>query len=152
MKFQNSSERGYQGINIYYLLPFKDRSHFLSEPSAEMKIEIPKIGARRFKLLQNLLFLCFYAFRVTGNHVCNHLEGYFNRNSNMLLKDFNEISIGFGTTSVCRIHTPPSRGRWSPKMLGIDSPECVDISRYPVFCLTPNNLEVTRDFRIHFFI
>ena len=61
-----------------------------------MKIEMPKIGARRFKLLQNLLFLCFYAFRVTGNHVCNHLEGYFNRNSNMPLKDFNEISIGFG--------------------------------------------------------
>ena len=107
LKFQNSSERGYQGINIYYLLPFKDRSHFLSEPSAEMKIEIPKIGARRFKLLQNLLFLCFYAFRVTGNHVCNHLEGYFNRNSNMLLKDFNEISIGFGY-DLCLPHPYPT--------------------------------------------
>ena len=61
-----------------------------------MKIEMPKIGARRFKFLQNPLFLCFYAFRVTGNHVCNHLEGYINRNSNTFLKDFDGISMGFG--------------------------------------------------------
>ena len=61
-----------------------------------MEIEMPKIGARRFKFLQNPLLLCFYAFRVTGNHVYNHLEGYINRNSNTFLKDFDGISIGFG--------------------------------------------------------
>ena len=79
-------------------MPFqlKDRAHFLSQVSAEMKIEMPKIGARRFKFLQNPLLLCFYAFRVTENHVYNHLEGYINRNSNTFLKDFDGISIGFG--------------------------------------------------------
>ena len=66
----------------------KDRAHFLSQVSAEMEIEIPKIGARRFKLLQNQLLLRFYAFRVTGNHVCSHLEGYFNRNSNIASEGF----------------------------------------------------------------
>ena len=60
-----------------------------------MKIEMPKIGARRFKFIQNPLLLCFYAFRVTGNHVYNHLEGYINRNSNTFLKDFDGISMGF---------------------------------------------------------
>ena len=61
-----------------------------------MKIEMPKIGARRFKFIQNPLLLCFYAFRVTGNHVYNHLEGYINRNSNTFLKDFDGISMVFG--------------------------------------------------------
>ena len=74
----------------------KDRAHFLSQVSAEMKIEMPKIGARRFKFIQNPLLLCFYAFRVTGNHVYNHFEGYINRNSNTFLKDFDGISMGFG--------------------------------------------------------
>ena len=61
-----------------------------------MKIEMPNIGARRFKFIQNPLLLCFYAFRVTENHVYNHLEGYINRNSNTFLKDFDGISMGFG--------------------------------------------------------
>ena len=61
-----------------------------------MKIEMLKIGARRFKFLQNPLLLCFYAFRVMGNHVYNHLEGYINRNSNTFLKDFDGISMSLG--------------------------------------------------------
>ena len=61
-----------------------------------MKIEMPKIGARRFKFIQNPLLLCFYAFRVTGNHVYNHFEGYINRNNNTFVMDFDGISMGFG--------------------------------------------------------
>ena len=91
-----SDDRNRKSIKSDQECYIKDRTHFLSQVSAEMKIEMPKIGARRFKFIQNPLLLCFYAFRVTGNHVCNHLEGYFNRNSNMLLKDFNGISMGFG--------------------------------------------------------
>ena len=57
---------------------------------------MPKIGARRFKFIQNPFLLCFYALRVPGNHVYNHFEGYINRNSNTFLKDFDGISMGFG--------------------------------------------------------
>ena len=56
---------------------------------------MPKIGARRFKFVQNTFLLCFYALRVTENHIYNHFEGYINRNSNTFLKDFDGISMDF---------------------------------------------------------
>jgi len=80
----------------------KDRSQILSTLSAEMKVEMPKIGARRFKYLQNTLLLCFYAFIMTEHHIFNHLEGHINRNGNEFLKHFAEISIFWLTTSLFR--------------------------------------------------
>ena len=88
---------------------FKDRTRFLGTLSAEMKVEMPKIGARRFKYLQNTLLLCFYAFIMTEHHIFNHLEGHINRNGNEFLKHFAEflkhfaeISIFWLTTSLFR--------------------------------------------------
>ena len=87
----------------------KDRARLLGELSAEMKVEMPKIGARRFKYLQNTLLLCFYAFIMTEHHIFNHLEGHINRNANEFLKHFAEflkhfaeISIFWLTTSLFR--------------------------------------------------
>ena len=69
----------------------KDRAHFLSTLSAEMKVEMPKIGASRFKYLQTTLLLCFYAFIMTEHHIFNHLEGHINRNGNEFMKHFAEF-------------------------------------------------------------
>ena len=86
-----------------------------------MKIEMPKIGARRFKFLQNPLILCFYVFRVTENHVYNHLEGYINRNSNTFLKDFDGISMVFGYDGTFMADT--------------SFPECRNVTGKPGFVL-----------------
>ena len=104
-----------------HAISIKDRAHFLSQVSAEMKIEMPKIGARRFKFIQNPLLLCFYAFRVTENHVYNHLEGYINRNSNTFLKDFDGISMDFGYDGTF--------------MADMSFPECRDVTGKPGFVL-----------------
>ena len=82
---------------------------------------MPKIGARRFKFIQNPFLLCFYALRVPGNHVYNHFEGYINRNSNTFLKDFDGISMDFGYDGTF--------------MADMSFPECRDVTGKPGFVL-----------------
>ena len=48
-------------------------------------------------------------------------------------------------------NTHHPRGRGSPKMLGIDSPDCVGMPRYQVFCLTPKTKRDPRVFLNKFF-
>ena len=48
-------------------------------------------------------------------------------------------------------NTHHPRGRWSPKMLGIDSPDCVGVPRYQVFCPTPKTKGDPRYSRTFFF-